>query len=463
MSRQSAGAQYTTDQVWPIFARFLPPGVIDGLLAKVVRRFYRRLFPPLVVLWGFIYQRLQADHTCDAFVSYLTSGAAPHLYDPATARTTMSENTAAYSKARQRLPLAVAQGALRQTAQAVSTTLGPLGLWQGRRTALLDGSTVRLTAVEPLISHYGQPTGQHGASHWPRLRTVGAFDLASGAVLAIEEGPYLTAESSLAVQLLRAAPAGLLWVADQLYGIYHLVQVAVACQQDVVFRVQASHIGRWIPPAKLASGSDIDVVWRPSAVDQVEDDLPAGALAGRLLYVCIAPAGFRPIQIYLFTTLTDRSLYPADAIVQLYARRWGVELNLRHVKTTLAMELLTGKSVDIIRKEWTLGLVAYNLIRGLMGQAALRAGLSPLALSFARCWRRLVATVQRPRKGQTVSADDQAGLTLLDRLATCKLPVRTKRRFEARAVWPKPHQFLYITDSRAAARERALDKLRLES
>jgi len=463
MFRHSAGPQYTPEQVWPIFERFLPQRVVESLLAKVAQRFYRRLFPPLVVLWGFIYQRLQADHTCDAFVSYLTSGAAPHLYTPAVAGgSPMSENTAAYCKARKRLPLAVAQGALRHTAQAVSASLGPSGLWHGRRVALLDGSTVRLTAEEPLIGHYGLPKGQHGASHWPRLRTVGAFDLYSGALCEVVEGPYAETEQTLAIQLLRASQAAMLWVGDQLFGIYHLVQVVVAHRQDAIFRIQAHHIRRWTK-SQLPSGSDLDVVWTPSPVDQVEADLPVAAIAGRLLYVRVAHAGFRPLDIYLFTTLTDRLRYPADEIVKLYARRWHVELNLRHVKTTLAMELLTGKSVDIIRKEWTLGLLAYNLIRGLMSQAALRAGLSPLYLSFVRCWRRIVATAQRPPSDQTATASAQVGQTLLDRLATCRLPVRTQLRFEPRAVWPKPHQYPYIVDSRAEARERQLAKLHNES
>lgn len=462
MSRHSAGPQYTPEQVWPVFERFLPHGVLDCLLAKVGQRFYRRLFPPLVVLWGFIYQRLQADHTCDAFVSYLTSGAAPHLYAPAAGRRPMSENTAAYCRARKRLPVAVAQGALRHTAQAVSATLGPSGLWHDRRVGLLDGSTVRLTAEETLVTHYGLPKGQHGASHWPRLRTVGAFDLYTGALLEVVEGPYATTEQTLAIQLMRTAQATLLWVGDQLFGIYHLVQVAVACRQDVLFRIQASHIRRWTK-TPLPSGSDLDVVWTPSAADHWEADLPGGALAGRLLYIRIQHPGFRPIDIYLFTTLTDRQQYPAEELVQLYARRWHVELNLRHVKTTLAMELLTGKSVDIIRKEWTLGLLAYNLIRGLMSQAALRAGLSPLYLSFVRCWRRIVATAHRPPSDQTATASAQAGQTLLDRLATCRLPVRTQLRFEPRAVWPKPHQYPYIVGSRAEARERQLAKLHNES
>ena len=458
MSRQSACVQYTPEQVWPTFERLLPHEVVASLLAQVAQRFYQRLFPPLVVLWGFVYQRLQADHTCDAFVSYLTSGAAPHLYPLRADRRPMSENTAAYCQARQRLPLSVAQGALQHSAHAIGARLGASGLWCGRRVALLDGTTVRLTAEEALVRHYGLPAGQHGASHWPRLRTVGAFDLYSGALYGVTEGPYAEAEQSLAIQLLRSAPAAMLWVGDQAFGIYHLLQVVVAFHQDAVFRIPSRHVGRWTQ-TQLPTGSDLDAVWTPSPADQLEADLPAGTIAGRLLYVRLEQPGFRPIDIYLFTTLTDRDQYPAQAIVQLYARRWHVELNLRHVKTTLAMELLTGKSVDIIRKEWTLGLLAYNLIRGLMGQAALGAGLVPLSLSFARCWRRIRTTAHCLPSPHSTTAYQQVAQTLLDRLATCRLPVRKQIRFEPRNIWPKPHQYPYLLGSRAAARQRSLEKL----
>lgn len=458
MSGQSAAVKYTAERLWPVFEQLLPTTTVLGLLAQVSQRFYQRLYPPLVVLWGFVFQRLRSDHSCDGFVSALASGCWPALYDPRASGPPMSENTAAYCKARQRLPLAVAQAALRQTSQTIRSELGEQGLWCGRPVVLLDGSTVRLTAEAPLVAHYGRPSGQHGASHWPRLRTVAAFDACSGALCEVVEGPYPQSEDRLAIQLLRAAPARLVWVGDQLFGIYHLLQVAVGLQHDAVVRIQASRLGRW-QARTWPAGSDRDVVWSPSPDDQCEADLPAASVAGRLLVVRVDQAGFRPFDLYLFTTLTDRRQYPTAAIVQLYARRWQVELNLRHVKTTLAMAQLTGKSVDIIRKELVLGLLAYNLIRGLMGQAARRTNLSPLALSFARCWRRLMASSQGWRNLPAAAADQDAAAGLLERLAACRLPVRRTPRYEPRAVRPKPHQYPYLIGSRQDARQRSRQEL----
>ena len=41
----------------------------------------------------------------------------------------------------------------------------------------------------------------------------------------------------------------------------------------------------------------------------------------------------------------------------------SLELNLRHVKTTLGMKMLRGKTPDMVRKEIYVHLMAYNLLR----------------------------------------------------------------------------------------------------
>jgi len=60
--------------------------------------------------------------------------------------------------------------------------------------------------------------------------------------------------------------------------------------------------------------------------------------------------------LYLFTTLTDRGQYPPEDIIALYAQRWNVELNLRHVRTPFPTEAPDGKPVGIVRKELGLGV-----------------------------------------------------------------------------------------------------------
>lgn len=452
MPKQSASPKYTPNVLWPIFQRYLSQAVIHNLLARENRRFYQRLFCPWLVVWGFVFQRLHADHTCDAFVSQLSSEVSGQWRN---GERTMSENTSAYCQARKRLPRSLARQVLRHTAQAMSAAWDAEGRWQQRQVYLFDGSTLRLPASEELTHYYGCPSGGRGTSHWPVMRVMAAFHLYSGVVAEVIEASHDTSEYDMAVQLFRAMPPGGVWVGDRMFGIYRMLQVIVDRQQDALIRIQAKDIGRWVDKHQLSAPIDLEVLWSPSPADHPECGVPLRAIRGRFLHVRIEHPGFRPLPISLFTTLTDREQYPLEALLQLYARRWGVEVDLRKVKTTLGMQELSGKSRDIVCKELYLGLTAYNLIRALMMEAAGRACCAPARLSFARCWRRIQATGQStafaaPWLGP--AEWEQVYAQCFTRLAACRLPHRQKPRFEPRAVWGRPKPFPSLKGSRHAAR-----------
>lgn len=456
MHRQSAPKKYTPNVVFPVFQRYLSQERVTCFLAGLHQRFYQRLFCPWLVIWGFLFQRLNEGHSCDAYVSYLSSDVRGMWRNGQKA---MSENNSAYIQARKRLPRQLARQVLRHTAQVIAGEWGEDGLWQNRQVYLLDGSTLRVPATEELINYYGCPSGGKGASHWPVMRVMVAFHLWSGVVSEVIEGAHDASEYDMAVQLFRAMPGGGVFVGDAMFGIYRMVQVIVDRGQDALLRLQAKDIGRWVDKARLTANADQDVLWSPSAADHPECGVPIRDIRGRFIYVRIEQPGFRPLPIYLFTTLTDRERYPLEAIVRLYARRWGVELDLRAVKTTLEMEELDGKSLDIVRKELYLGLTAYNLIRALMLEAALHGGCAPLQLSFARCWRRIRDTASSlagfaPWLDQTDL--DRLQDQLLTRLAACRLPNRKKPRFEPRAVWGRPKPFPYLKGSRQEARKAVI-------
>lgn len=447
----------------PLYQKWLPLQVIRQLFQETGRRFYQRILPPLLVCWGFIFQRLNPDHTCDACWSYLSSDAVrERLGLPPLAVEELSESTSAYCQARKRLPWAVVQGLLAVTARACQQALGDNGLWHGCRVNLFDGSTLRLSASSELTNHYGQASNQHGRSHWPLLRLVAGFDLFSGVANAVAEGPYRTGEHTLAVEVIRQLGAGYVHVGDRNFGIYHLVQVIHAVHSHTVLRLKITQAKRLAGP-HLQAGLDLDVVWTPSQFDTCEADLPMPPIAGRLIYVRLERDGFRPIDLYLFTTLRDRTAISVTELVTLYGERWNVELDLRHVKTTLQMEQLAGQSVDIVRKELVLGLTAYNLLRGLMGVAAIQAHRLPLELSLAQCWRRML-DASRSLGPTTSPADVEYELDrLLCRLGRCVLPKRKRERFEPRAVWGRPQVYPKIKGSRDEARQSWMELLKSKS
>jgi hypothetical protein len=443
------------------YQRWFPPSVIEQLVRETKQVFYSRLLPPLLVLWGFIFQRVNPDHTCDAAWSYLTSETVADLRTKPI-RGPISESTSSYCQARQRLPVGVAQQVLRHSATAIQQEVSETGLWFGRRVNLIDGSTVQLPATAALVEHYGVATNQRGGSHWPLMRIVAGFDLYTGIAQAVAEGPYRTREHPLAVQVFRDLGAGYVHVGDRYFGVYHIVQVIPALGSDALVRLtqrQAQALTRQALPPSL----DLELPWGPSARDTCEPDLPTGPVTGRLIVWRLDRPGFRPIILYLFTTLTDRDAFPAAALVALYGERGHVELDLRHVKTTFEMNHLDGKSVDMVRKEPYLGLLAYNLLRGLMTLAAQRAGRLPLELSLAQCWRRVQEACRTVTAGTAPEDVERIVNRLLERLGRCLLPKRKRERFEPRAVWGRPQVYPLIKGSREQARRKALEQMQVIS
>src|SRR5207244_8249191 len=92
--------------------------------------------------------------------------------------------------------------------------------------------------------------------------------------------------------------------------------------------------------------------------------------------------GHRTRVITLVTTLLDPNVYPAAALAELYLSRWQIEVNFRHLKTTMRMEILHCKTVDGVLKELHMFAIAYNLVRLVMLEAARRQRVPLDRISF---------------------------------------------------------------------------------
>jgi len=438
-------------ELLPVFQAMLPGEVVADLVAHSGPSFYQRLFTPLLVVWGFIYQRLHPDHTAGAAVSYFASGAADMLgpaNKPACSARLKSTNTSAYCQARQRLPAGVLAGSLHHTAQATRAEVGDAGRWLGHPVGLLDGTTLLLRPEAPLVAHYGQPHNQHGAAYWVLMRVVVVFCLFTGVAVQVADGPYRTSEQALAAQLFAQALAESVYVGDRGFGIFSVAQAARHANLWIVLRLTRARARRLAQHA-LGWGRDDLVHWAPSPLDQCHAAMAQTPIAGRLITVRLEKPGFRPVELFLFTTLTDTVRYVTAAIIALYGRRWQVELDLRYVKSTLQMEELTGQRVAMVQKELLAGLLAYNLVRGFMTHAAQTTAQAPLALSFTQAWRCVRDFVFQP--GPRTAASCQQ---FLQRLARCRLAKHPDQRHEPRKLRRHPAVYPSLKGSRAEARQQ---------
>ena len=162
--------------------------------------------------------------------------------------------------------------------------------------------------------------------------------------------------------------------------------------------------------------------------------------------------GFRVRQVTVITTLLDAQEYPAQEILCAYLRRWRLEICLDDLKTTLRMESLRNRSPEMAQKELYTRLIAHNLIRCTMAQAATEHHVPLDRISFkgsldaVRHFSQAMAQAKSKKKRQQLWAE------LLRTLAVDLVPKRPGRR-EPRALKRKKNRYPRLVGSRRKFRD----------
>ncbi len=452
--------RFSAAQLLRLFHNLLPASLIAGWLALSKQAFYQRAFTPLVTLWYMVFQRLDANHALSHVQDDARDGGADRLSPPGKplSRRITSESTSAYSDARQRLPLSF----LLQTLGHMAAQFGRafhVPLCFGLKIALLDGSTFRLRPWGDIPQHFPphRPGNCKKPPYWCVARVVGTFCLATGAVLDTALGSLKKSEQALCAGMLKVRSwAGWLVLGDRNFGVYSVARSIVAAHGHALLRlteVRARKLARtagW--RHQLRPGLDLSLDWSPSSHDQCPEGIPPAPVPGRLLVAQIRRPGYRPLNLYLFTTLLDPVQGPAGPLVELYAQRWNIEIYFRYLKVQMDMGFLEAHSADLARKEWLAGMIAYNLIRWAMVAAAARAQVPVLRLSFARARDLLLGWLEHsPRHRRNTRSWSR----LLSRISRAQQPKRRQRRpSEPRAVRLFKNHFPVLEGDRAVAREK---------
>src|SRR3990172_1904055 len=156
----------------------------------------------------------------------------------------------------------------------------------------------------------------------------------------------------------------------------------------------------------------------------------------------------------LVTTLVDACTVTKPALAELYAMRWQVELDLRAIKTVMQMDILRCKTPTMVEKEIAVHLLAYNLVRAVMAQAACLSELLPRQLSFKTALQLLNAFETSLRHGSPQGLAIRCA-QLLTGLGRRRLPHRP-HRVEPRAVTRRPKQHWLLTKPRHVLRKRLI-------
>ncbi len=446
----SAPPAFTPAELLRFFLQLLPRRALLRLPALKALTFYERLFTPLVTLWYLLFQWIHADHTLQAVLTDARSGGA-HRLNRKLARQIRSSSTGPYSDARSRLPAEFLAEALRlQASQMIRQNLSTL--WKAMTVALLDGTTVRLRPHGDIAQEFPPHGNQHQKkTYWCLMRVAVTFCCWSGAALDCAVGSTALSEQALACEIILRAASQCLLVGDRNFGVFRIVQTARHAHQQVLLRMMDTRAAKLL--GRPLEAGDFPVTWKPSRHDQLQPGCPNHPVPGRLIITRLERPGFRPQWLCLFTTLADPQEYPAPELVELYGRRWHIELDLRYVKAQMGATQLEVYSAAMARKQWLACLLAYNLIRAAMLCAALQHGIPPLTLSFSACRRRLELWLRD--FGRTLTSVASRWQKMLRELAQCTLPKRNKPRPpEPRAKRHIRESFPPLVGSRSKARTR---------
>jgi putative transposase len=331
---------------------------------------------------------------------------------------------ASYCQARRRLPLTLLESLLGAVA-AMAQPLCPGG--SARRAWIVDSSNFSMGDFEGLGKRFGYPPRVKKQIGYPGAKVLGLMDLATGMFVKMITLPLLAGDSSGMLQLHPLLRAGDILLGDRLYGGY--AQMALlqargvfACVRLHQQRKKKSGLQRWNRPSKKQAPG-----WM--SLHQFLQLPPQ--LTVRVVRHVVPHKGFRSREIFISTTLLDEKTWPDRRLAELYGQRWRIETCFNHLKTTMKMNVLKGKSTAAVLKELAVYLLVYNLVRLVMLKAAAAQQVDIWRISFIDALRWLCCQI--------------LGLT-----GVRELIVNPKRpgRFEPRVVRRRPKQYRLMTRPR---------------
>jgi Insertion element 4 transposase N-terminal/Transposase DDE domain len=361
--------------------RALPDAWIrEALAAQGTATVRRRRLPVEQVVWLVIAMGLYRNlsiHECVKQLDLVVSGAT------SPARSTVSD-------ARARLKSDALLRLFEVTANVWAFESARIHAWRGLSVFGIDGSSLRIADTPENRAQFpGHPSRNETQGSYPLVRMVTLIALRSHLVLAASFGPTQgseTHELHHGMKLRHVIPDDSLTIVDRAYfAAPFLLPLAQAgrqrhwltrCRKDTKVTVREH----------LAPGDELVELAVSSEARKRNPDLPKTWIARRIGY---QRKGFAPS--YLLTSMVNVTMYPAREIVELYHERWELELAYRELKSTVLerQEALRSKSPELVMQElWGL-LLAYNLVRREIDQAARVHKIKPTRISFVYALRQI--------------------------------------------------------------------------
>ena len=418
----------------------------DELLDKVeelLPAHRERLYPPTETLSMFLAQAMSADRSCQNIVNHAA------VQRISGGLTSVSTHTGGYCRARQRLPVEMISGLTQDLGKQVNEQLPDEWRWRGRRVRIIDGTTVTLPDTAANQAVFPQQRGQQAGLGFPICRVVGITCLASGALLNAAIGRFNGKggdEQTLLRAIQETFQPGDVVMGDAFFATYFFIAAMQARDIDILMEQHGSRkrstdfrCGR-----RLGTRDHLMVIRKPKIRPDWLSEAQYNAAPDSLTV-----REFKAGGKIMVTTLSCHRGHPKEALNSLYKSRWHIELDIRNIKETMGMSVLSCKTPEMAVKEIWVYLLAYNLIRLMMAQSALLADIKPRNISFKHCLQVWLIYMQ-----QSAGLDDD-NIERLFRIMAQQRVGNRPGRIEPRAVKRRPKPFPLLMKPRDEARAEA--------
>jgi Transposase DDE domain len=435
------------------FADYLPEQQVERAIADCGATFRHRLFSPAITLWTFLSQTLDPDGCCrQALARFLA-------WRVAGGQAACSADTGAYCKARERLPEQALCRLTRQTGRDLLAKAPAPWLWKGRPVQVADGTTLSMPDTPKNQQDYPQQRRSKPGCGFPLVRLVVLFSLAVGTVLDAALGKYRgkgEGELSLFRQVQDNLQCGDILLGDRIYCCYWVIAAARQRDADAVLRLNSYWQKTLRCCQRLANGDrllQLPKPRRPWWMSEPDYAAVPEQLWLRVVRLRVRQRGFRTRLLWVATTLLDPQEATSAELAELYRARWQAELDLRSLKQTLQRDVLRCKEPALVRKEIWVHLLAYNLVRAVMAQAAQQAGCKPRDVSLAATVQLLNAFLPHLRGASTAAERARLWAALLQAVGRHRVGQRPDR-VEPRRSKRRPKTFPFLMEPRSQARAR---------
>ena len=416
---------------------------------KVKHKYRDRILGPVQTIFLFMTQIIHGNAACSSL---------RHSAD-------MKCSVVAYCNARARLPVALFRRLLEWVCESLRDVTDESSRWLGHRVFHIDGSSFSMPDTADLQKAFGQSGVQKKGCGFPTAHMLLMTDAATGLIMDILAGPLRTHEMSQVSGMHPKLRSGDVLVGDRGFCSFAHLALLLRDKLHGVLRIHQRTIVDFTPGRRHVKGkagpsekglprsqwlqcngaNDQIVRWfkpkiKPRWMSREDYAELADSIIVRELRYRVETPGYRTRCVTLVTTLLDDEKYQAEELAELYRCRWQIETNLRHLKQTMGMDVLRCKTADGVRKEMLMFAIVYNLVCGVIYDAAERQGVCPGRISFIDALRWL--------------RNAGPGSKLIDLIIN---PCRPGR-FEPRVVKRRPKKYGLLNKPRKTLRNRLKNK-----